>query len=166
MCGRFANHVKAMHGWRDILGDWPSGIPTGFNVSPTQIIPAVHSQGTCPMRWGLVPTWSKEASPKYATFNARLETVASKPAFRNAWRHSQTCIILALGYYEWRTENSVKQPYFIHMPQDRGLMVFAGLWEQREDLYSCTILTRESAGNLSDLHSRMRVILSPEDARC
>jgi putative SOS response-associated peptidase YedK len=155
-----------MHEWLDILNDWPAGMPTGFNVAPTQIIPAVQAQGTFPMRWGLVPAWSKEASPKYATFNARLESVSDKPAFRNAWRHSQTCLIPALGYYEWRTEQGAKQPYFVHLPENAGPLVFAGLWEQREGQYSCTILTRESAGTLARLHSRMPVMLSPGDARC
>lgn len=164
MCGRYANHIEAVHEWLEILKDWPAGIATGFNVAPTQIIPAVQAQGTFPMRWGLVPTWSKEASPKYATFNARLESVSDKPAFRNAWRHSQTCLIPARGYYEWRTEQGAKQPYFIHAPEDPGLLVFAGLWELREGQYSCTILTRESAGVLSQLHSRMPVMLSPGDA--
>lgn len=165
MCGRFANHVQAMHEWLDILGNWPADIPTGFNVAPTQIIPAVQAQGTFAMRWGLVPAWSKEASPKYATFNARLESVADKPAFRNAWRRSQTCLIPALGYFEWRTEQGAKQPYFVHSQEDSSLLVFAGLWEQREGQYSCTILTRESAGELAQLHSRMPVMLSPGDAR-
>ncbi len=166
MCGRFANHVEAMYEWLDILKGWPADIPTGFNVAPTQIIPAVQTQGSFPMRWGLVPSWSKEASPKYATFNARLESVSGKPVFRNAWRHSQTCLIPALGYYEWRTELGAKQPYFVHTAEDRGLLVFAGLWELREGQYSCTILTRESAGTLAQLHGRMPVMLSPEDARC
>ncbi len=153
-----------MREWRDILQDWPTDIPTGFNVAPTQIIPAVQAQGTFPMRWGLVPAWSKEPSPQYATFNARLESANSKPAFRDAWRHSRTCLIPALGYYEWRTERGVKQPYFVHAPEDTGLLVLAGLWEQREGQYSCTILTRESAGTLAQLYSRMPVMLSPEDA--
>lgn len=165
MCGRYANHVEAMYEWLDILKDWPAGIATGFNIAPTQIIPATQAQGTFPMRWGLVPSWSKEPSPKYATFNARLESVSDKPAFRNAWRHSQTCLIPALGYYEWRTEQGVKQPYFIHPLQEQGLVVFAGLWEIREGAYSCTILTRESAGDLARLHGRMPVMLAPEDAR-
>lgn len=164
MCGRYANHVEAMYEWLDILKDWPAGISTGFNIAPTQIIPATRAQGTYPMRWGLVPAWSKEPSPKYATFNARLESVSDKPAFRNAWRHSQTCLIPALGYYEWRTEQGVKQPYFIHAPEDQGVVVFAGLWEMREGHYSCTILTRESAGDLAQLHSRMPVMLTPGDA--
>ncbi len=71
-----------------------------------------------------------------------------------------------MGYYEWRTAQGAKQPYFVHTAEDWGLMVFAGLWEQREGQYSCTILTRESAGTLAQLHGRMPVMLSPEDARC
>lgn len=110
MCGRFVNHIQALRGWLDILGDWPADIPTGYNVAPTQTVPAVQTQGTFPMRWGLVPAWSKEASPKYATFNAHLESASTKPAFRNAWTHSQTSPLPALGYYEWCTEQGRNSP--------------------------------------------------------
>ncbi|AKH19639.1 SOS response-associated peptidase [Sedimenticola thiotaurini] len=165
MCGRYANHVDVTSEWLDILKDWPAGISTGFNIAPTQTIPAIREDGTFPMRWGLVPAWSKEASPRYATFNARLESASEKPTFRNAWHHAQTCLIPALGYYEWRTEQGVKQPYFVQAPAQMGLLVFAGLWELREGAYSCTILTRESAGDLAQLHSRMPVMLAPDDAR-
>lgn len=164
MCGRFANHVAAMGDWVEILGDWPAGIELGYNIAPTRIIPAVMQQGTRPMRWGLVPSWSKEESPRYATFNARLESVAQKPAFRDPWRKGQSCLVPALGYFEWRTQAGHKQPFFIRLSEGQPL-VFAGLWEQRQGSLSCTILTRESEGALADLHPRMPVMLGPDSAR-
>ena len=112
MCGRYANHVEVMGEWLGILGDWPGESATGFNVAPTQPVPVACNDGTRTMRWGLVPRWSKEAAPKYATFNARLESAADKPAFRDAWRQSRTCLLPALGYYECRSEQGIKQPYF------------------------------------------------------
>ena len=167
MCGRYANHVHQMGEWVEILRDWPEDVETGYNIAPTQIIPAFTPEGGKAMRWGLVPHWSKEASPKYATFNARVESAAEKPAFRGAWKQSRTCLIPALGYYEWKGEKGNKQPYFVR-PKDGDLMVMAGLWEtwQRPDqeISSCTILTQSSQGNLIDLHHRMPIMLQPEQA--
>jgi putative SOS response-associated peptidase YedK len=173
MCGRYANHVKDMGAWAEILGDWPEDVGLGYNVSPTQTVPAflldkeesrISGMG---MRWGLVPAWSKEAAPKFATFNARSETIAEKPAFRTAWRKSQTCLIPALGYYEWKGEKGNKQPYFIH-PKNEEPLVMAGLWDywhqDDRELYSCTIITQPSLGQLAEVHSRMPVMLEPNQA--
>ena len=103
-----------------------------------------------------------------ATFNARIESIESKPAFRNAWRKNKKCLIPALGYYEWQTEQGQKQPYFVTSEGGEPL-VFAGLWDQCNigdaTLKSCTIITTESKGALQNLHSRMPVLLSVELAR-
>lgn len=163
MCGRYANHVGAMHGWTDILDDWPQQIPLGFNVSPTQVIPAFSKDGGQGMRWGLIPNWLDKISSEYNTFNARLKTAHEKPTFRHAWGSHQRCLIPALGYYEWRSENGGKQPYFI-CRKDGAPVVFGGLFEpQREELpASCTILTRPAEGSLQDLHHSMPVLLEPQ----
>jgi len=147
VCGRFVNHIQALRGWLDILGDWPADIPTGYNVAPTQTVPAVQAQGTFPMRWGLVPAWSKEVSPKYATFNARLESASTKPAFRNAWTHSQTCLLPALGYYEWCTEQGAKRPYFVHAAKKQGLLVFVRNHCLTSPEYALDTLTIEGGGS-------------------
>ena len=119
------------------------------------------------MRWGLVPSWSKEPTSRYATFNARCESVAEKPAFRGAWKQSNTCLIPALGYYEWKGAKGAKQPWFIR-PKDDGPLVMAGLWERwqgdSQTLLSCTILTQGSRGELETLHSRMPVMLDLQQA--
>ena len=173
MCGRYANHVKDMGVWAEILGDWPADVTLGYNVSPTQTVPAFllnkekSSISGMGMRWGLVPVWSKEPAPKFATFNARSETISEKPAFRTAWRKSQTCLIPALGYYEWKGEKGNKQPYFIH-PKNEEPLVMAGLWDywhqNDRELYSCTIITQPSIGQLTEVHSRMPVMLEPNQA--
>ncbi len=99
MCGRHANHMQKISGWQDILGDWPGSAELSMNIAPTQNIPVVVQQSgrtqTTNMRWGLIPSWSKTAKPKYATFNARAETVRQKPSFRDACRNAQTCLIPA-----------------------------------------------------------------------
>lgn len=176
MCGRYANHVKDMGGWAEILGDWPKAVALSYNVSPTQTIPAFihdkteestnHIKGIG-MRWGLVPGWSKEPAPKFATFNARSETVSEKPTFRTAWKKSQTCLIPALGYYEWQGEKGNKQSFFIRTKNEEPL-VMAGLWDywKQNDLeqYSCTIITQPSLGPLIEVHSRMPVMLELNQA--
>lgn len=162
MCGRFHNHVKAMHEWVDTLQDWPSDEKLSYNVSPSQSVPIVTNSGCIIARWGLVPAWEKTFSTKYPTHNARLETARDKPSFRSAWKHSRTCLIPVGGFYEWRREGSIKQPYFIHKLDD--LLVFAGLWGQWNDRASFTILTTKSLGDITLLHQRMPVMLNAVDA--
>ena len=163
MCGRFHNHVKAMHEWVDVLTDWPTDAALSYNVAPTQRAPIATASGVLNARWGLVPRWEKAFATKYPTHNARLETVAEKPSFRSPWKQSRTCLVPTGGYYEWRKEGGIKQPYFIHKPDD--LLVFAGLWESWNDSYSFTILTTAASEGLSELHHRMPVMLDAEAAR-
>ena len=80
------------------------------------------------MRWGLLPPWAKDAKIGASMINARLETVAEKPAFRNAWKQRR-CLVPITSYYEWRLEAGIKQPYRIHLPGSHVLML-AGLWER------------------------------------
>ena len=162
MCGRYANHVGAMHGWAGIINDWPEHAVTGYNIAPTQMIPVFTPQGGDAMRWGLLPNWVTEPQTGYSTFNARLKTVAEKPAFRHAWKKAQRCLVPAVGYYEWKLENGAKQPYFVRR-HDENPLVFAGIFEPaRESIpASCSILTRPSEGLLEPLHHAMPVMLDP-----
>ena len=165
MCGRYANHVGAMHGWTDILSDWPTGVQLGFNIAPTLMIPAFSREGGQAMRWGLLPSWIKEVNSSYSTFNARLKTVAEKPAFRHAWKTDQRCMVPALGYYEWSSNEGIKQPYFVTR-RDGAPIVFAGLFEPAHQQFpaSCTVLTRPSEGPLEPLHHAMPVMINPDHA--
>ena len=163
MCGRFHNHVKAMHEWVEVLGDWPGEAELSYNVSPTQIIPIVVEGAAVAARWGLVPAWEKNFATKYPTHNARLETAREKPSFRSAWKHSRTCLVPTAGFYEWRKEGPIKQPYFINKSDD--MLVFAGLWGMWNDRVSFTILTTEASGVVARLHHRMPVMLNPQDAK-
>jgi putative SOS response-associated peptidase YedK len=151
-----------MHDWAALLGAWPEKFPLGFNIAPTQFIPVytgMHAAES--MRWSLIPIWSREISSKYATFNARLESVEEKPAFKHAWENSQRCLIPALGYYEWRLEQGAKQPYFVRLP-DELPMVLAGLFEPARNAEfpaSCTVLTQAAQGSIRELHNRVPVLL-------
>lgn len=158
MCGRYNNHLQVMHDWANLLKDWPSDEERKYNTAPTTTIPIVTADGVKMARWGMVPSWSKEFKTKYSTINARIESVKASRLYKSAWEASRTCIVPAAGYYEWREENGVKQPYYIYKPND--LIAFAGLWEPWSDKMSCTILTEEAFGNTAELHSRMPVTLS------
>jgi len=117
------------------------------------------------LHWGLIPFWADDPKVGYSTINARAETVATKPAFRQAFA-KRRCLIVADGFYEWQKTNGRKQPFFIHMKDDRPF-AFAGLWERwrknDQEIESCSIVVTEANDVLKPIHDRMPVILSPED---
>lgn len=171
MCGRYSNHLKKMSEWTSLLGDWPGESTLSDNIAPTQIIPVLvkhkRKQHCQRMRWGLVPAWSDTAKPRYATFNARIESVSEKPAFRQAFSKSQRCLIPAAAYYEWQGEKGHKTMYSVQY-RDQSPMLMAGLWscwlKEDKPLYSCTILTRSAVPALDTLHPRMPVLLDQDYA--
>jgi len=118
------------------------------------------------MRWGLIPSWSKDMSGAAMMINARSETAATKPAFRDPLT-SRRCIVPADGFYEWQRRGKAKQPYCFEVNDDE-LFTFAGLWERWKDpnghwIKSCTILTTTPNAVTSSVHDRMPVILNPDD---
>ena len=173
MCGRYSIHFS----WAEVHA-FSAGItvttPTeepepAYNLAPTQSGWVIAPQGADralarQMRWGLIPAWAKDVRIAYNTINARIESVADKPAFRSAWK-SRRCLVPASGYYEWPGEGKAKQPYFIHSPRSPVIM-FAGLWEcwkpeQGGSIESYSIVTMDAAGALANLHDRMPLILRP-----
>lgn len=180
MCGRYASiastddlvdelHVDEM--LEEDLG--PS-----WNIAPTDPIRAVlDRRGTdvaAPtmrqlrtVRWGLVPSWANDRSGAARMINARVETVADKPAFRAAVARRR-CLVPADGYYEWRKIDGRSVPYFLHDP-DGGLLTFAGLYEVWTDpsalggerLWTCTIITRAASDRLGHIHDRSPVVVPP-----
>ena len=119
------------------------------------------------LHWGLVPPWAKDTSIGYKMINARAETVAEKPSFRDAFR-KRRCLIIATGFYEWKTEKGRKQPMFITLPNNQPF-AFAGLWEiwiknggRHSSYKSCTIITTKASQSFSVIHHRMPVILKPD----
>lgn len=140
-------------------------LPLRFNVAPTQDIPIVRQTDAgrelAIVRWGLIPSWSKDAKSGPLLINARSETAAEKPAFRSAFK-SRRCLIPADGFYEWKKIGNKKQPYHFRLT-DGQLLAFAGLWERWKEIESCTILTTAANELSAQFHDRMPVILSPND---
>lgn len=167
MCGRFSLDALPNTLARHFDLDAVPTLPARYNIAPSQDI-AVVRQGAggreCALlRWGLVPAWSKEPKTKYSTINARAETVAEKPAYRDAFRHRR-CLIPATGFYEWQQRDDEKIPHYIHL-RDGGLFAFAGLWEHWQhgdhSLDSCTLIVTGANRLMAPIHARMPVILSP-----
>lgn len=139
-----------------------------YNIAPTQLAPIIRSNGEhnalLPMKWGLIPSWSKDQSIASHTINARSETVAEKPAFRHAIKYNR-CIVPVSGFYEWSHTGGAKIPHYIYMA-DNSPMCLAGIWEhwkpsEGEELETFSILTTTSNSLISPLHDRMPVILQP-----
>jgi putative SOS response-associated peptidase YedK len=175
MCGRYAfSHTMAdLQALFQVANADDLAAAPRYNIAPTQLVPVVFRdpEGTRTAgwaRWGLVPHWVGEPSEwRAATFNARSEEVAAKPAFRQAFKRGRV-LVPASGFYEWRREGGAKTPYHIRR-RDGSPLAFAGLmdvWRDRESderLVSCAILTTASRGPLLELHDRMPVMVQPDD---
>jgi len=139
-----------------------------YNVAPTQLVPAVRQEGgkrrLTMLRWGLIPSRAKDAKIGYRLINARADTVATKPSFRSAFKRRR-CLVPADGFYEWKRDGKVKQPYFIHR-KDEEPFAFAGLWEGWEnpedgkEVQSCSLITTEANELMAPIHDRVPVILA------
>ena len=175
MCGRFTlrTPLKQVADAFDLaptlLADgveWPAR----YNIAPTQNVAVVRQRGEegrelSRLRWGLVPSWADDPAIGNRMINARSETLAAKPAYRDAFR-LRRCLVVADGFYEWKQQARPKQPYHIRLADERPF-AFAGLWDrwQRGHLVieSCTIVTTAANELLRPLHERMPVILDPAD---
>jgi putative SOS response-associated peptidase YedK len=171
MCGRYRlSRQKEMLAERFGIEPDDDWMPR-YNIAPTQNVPVIRQQAeqagrfSVRMRWGLIPSWAKDARSGVKMINARAETVASKPAFQEALR-KRRCLIPADGFYEWTKAGKNKTPFCFTMA-DGGLFAFAGLWESWRDLQgqaveSCSIITTTANALCAGVHDRMPVIL-PED---
>jgi putative SOS response-associated peptidase YedK len=176
MCGRFtqARSWSELAQLYELAGSAsPSNFEPRYNIAPTQSIAVVRPAGRnaggrelVMMRWGLVPLWAKDVSIGAKMINARAESVRTKPAFRQAFRHRR-CLIVADGFYEWRKEENKtrKQPYYITREGDAPF-AFAGLWEEwrpqgEQALETCTIITTTASESIAWIHERMPVMLEP-----
>jgi putative SOS response-associated peptidase YedK len=138
-----------------------------WNAAPTSKLPVVFANRgrriLTLMRWGLIPSWAKDIKIGYSTFNARAESLATRAAFRGAWRERRRCLVLADGYYEWR--HADKQPFAVGLA-NRGPMTLAGLWDEwrspaGETIKSFAIITTTANSLLAPLHDRMPVLIAP-----
>jgi putative SOS response-associated peptidase YedK len=171
MCGRFVGFRNL----EELKAHFPidaanCDAAANYNVAPTQEVLAIARMDGANIldkyHWGLVPFWAKDTTIGYKMINARSESVATKPSFREAFK-KRRCLILADGFYEFKGQKGKKQPVFITRP-DQSPFAFAGLWEIWQDMQkqdaayrSCTIITREAAGAMKEIHHRMPVIVDP-----
>ncbi len=175
MCGRYlamTGQGRLFHVF-DLDGVEAEPLAPNPNVAPTEPVPAVAEHDgrrvLVTFRWGLIPSWAGDRRIAGRLINARAETVADKPAFRQAFRRRR-CLLPADGWYEWeRRPDGTRRPWRVAAP-DGGVLAFAGLWEVGRDpaapdappLRTCTVLTTAAADPLAWLHDRMPVAL-PRD---
>ena len=169
MCGRYVlkrqdlDALLARLGARDVRD-----FADRYNIAPTSVVPAVRAatgggREAAALQWGLVPRWARDAAGGGRLANARADGVATKPSFREAFRHRR-CIVPASGFYEWQTVGRLKFPWFFSRPDGEPLAL-AGLWEQWHSpdgrtLETCALITTEPNDVVRPLHDRMPVILT------
>jgi putative SOS response-associated peptidase YedK len=186
MCGRFTQKSeRKIISLEFYIKDFLSDVLVNYNVAPSQDAGVIIHDDVyryVRYRWGLVPFWSRDTKIGNRMINARAETVAEKPSFRNAFA-KRRCLVPADGFYEWKRENGFKTPYYIYHATGKP-MSFAGLWESwtpkaekseqhtESDLFSThvekppplntfTIITTEANEKLKGLHDRMPVVITP-----
>ena len=169
MCGRYAIDINpkkfAEHfhvaGDHDLIPSW--------NIAPSTKVYTLTEKDAVRhlnrMKWGLIPSWAEDVSIGNKLSNARGESVADKPSFRSAFKYHR-CLIPASGYFEWKTENGIKFPWYISLKSGEP-MAFAGLWETwhkggNESVESCCIITTSANALMEPIHNRMPVILPRE----
>jgi putative SOS response-associated peptidase YedK len=174
MCGRYllSRSPEEIARWFATRNALPN-FPARYNIAPTDPVLAVRfnrksgERSLDTLRWGLVPHWAKDLKFGARTINARAESLATTPAFRDAFA-ARRCLIPASGFYEWKKEGTARVPYAI-VPRDEPLFAFAGLWENWRDrgggkdapwTRTCSIVTGEPNALLAPIHNRMPVILS------
>ncbi|GAA5059446.1 SOS response-associated peptidase [Streptomyces similanensis] len=196
MCGRYVSTRSPAELARHFnAAEWhaPQAPAPSWNVAPTDEVWAVLERAPReedgeepgavrrelrPLRWGLVPSWAKDAKIGARLINARVETVHEKPAFRRAFARHR-CLLPADGFYEWQrtkaegTGRAYKQPYFVR-PEDGGIMALAGLYEYWRDpavardddpaawLTTCAVITTDATDAAGRVHPRMPLALTPD----
>jgi putative SOS response-associated peptidase YedK len=171
MCGRYT--LTSIDGLIEEFGliQEPLNFTPRFNIAPTQSVPVIDNRrkdqrALTSMRWGLIPYWAKDPTIGNKLINARRETVAEKPAFRDALRRRR-CLVVADGFYEWKREGKNKIPMYVRR-QSHAPIAFAGLWERWRTLdgnvlHSFTIITTDANEFMAPVHDRMPVIVDRAD---
>ncbi|MEK0313203.1 SOS response-associated peptidase [Cohnella sp. 56] len=172
MCGRYTITISFEQLLAYYMADDAIGSPYGprYNIAPGQLVPAVVNDGRRNrlglLKWGLVPPWAEDPKIGSKMLNARVETVAQRPAFREALRRKR-CLIPSDGYYEWQQTADDKRPLRIRR-KDGAPFSMAGIYEtwtapDGSRLNSFAILTTAAQGHLAGIHDRMPIILHPRD---
>ncbi len=165
MCGRYVlkasgpELARAFH--LDEVPPWTAR----FNIAPMQAAPIIVGREARLARWGLLPPWAKDASLAHKLINARAETLAEKPAFKELLV-AHRCVVPTNGFFEWRHEGEQRLPHYVH-PADGSLLAMAGLWSRWRgpdhlDVDTFTVITTRSNAALQSLHDRMPALLDDE----
>lgn len=175
MCGRYALYGPwaglstvaggAFDAALGPLSDWQR-----YNQAPGQHLPVITRDADGPSlrhaHWGLIPPWLKTTTTSFSTFNARAESVVTKPTFRDAWRSGRRCLVPASGWFEWRQGAGREACYLSAANLDRVPLMFAGLWSETyvegATLGSYTIITTEARGVVQEVHDRQPRLIPPE----
>lgn len=174
MCGRFTQTAP----WEKVKKEFAVKTSESnlfkprYNIAPMQIVGVVRQTASereiQPLKWGLVPSWAKDAEIGNRMINARAETLTEKPSFREAFR-KRRCLIPTSGFYEWKkTGSGAKQPFYFYL-KEKEIFGFAGLWEEWLDkesgelLETFTIITTGANDVLKPIHDRMPVIIKAEN---
>jgi putative SOS response-associated peptidase YedK len=170
MCGRYASSRKPddLVTFFEVQDPPEEELAPSWNVAPTDPVYAVVQRETRQLRvlrWGLVPSWAKDPKVASRHINARMETVAEKPAFRVAYA-KRRCLLPADGYYEWKQDGTAKQPYFLSS-QDGSPLAMAGLYEHWKApdgtwLSTCTVITTDAPDELGEIHDRTPLLVPRE----
>ncbi|HSQ02458.1 MAG TPA: SOS response-associated peptidase, partial [Burkholderiales bacterium] len=171
MCGRYALYgPRSRSRVEEVYFSDLDRFPPTYNAAPSQWLPITRLIDGTPRlvaaRWGLVPSWAKDERSAFKCINARAETIATNPMFRDAYRGRHRCLVPASGFFEWQRSLRARRPFYI-TSADGSLLAFAGLWDRwrRADgewITSFTIITRDADEIVRALHERMPVILRPE----
>lgn len=169
MCGRYASSrsPEDLVSYFEVEEPPEEVLAPSWNVAPTDKVYAVLQRDTRQLRvlrWGLVPSWSKDAKGAARMINARQESVPTKPAFRKAYA-TRRCLVPADGYFEWKPEGVGKQPFYL---STQDPLAMAGLYEhwktvEGEWLSTCTIITTSAPDDLGEIHDRSPLLV-PRDA--
>ena len=170
MCGRYSltQTIDALATFLDV--DERPNLQARWNIAPTQTAPVVRlgddgARQLAMLRWGLVPGWAKDLAFGAHAINARAESVAEKPTFKEALRRRRA-LVPADGYYEWMVTGKTKQPYRFTL-KGEGIMVFAGLWERwgtgADTVETFGFVTTDASPDVTPVHDRMPVLLEPQD---
>ena len=172
MCGRFTltKDKDEIEDRFEIHID-PAMFTKNYNAAPSQILPIItneEQEQASFHKWGLIPHWAKDETIGNKLINARGETIAEKPSFRDA-AEKRRCLVITDGFYEWQRSGGEKQPYRITLA-DESLFTFAGLWESWKaedgrDVRTFTIITTEPNELMKPIHNRMPVMLTPDNER-
>ncbi len=172
MCGRYASSrpVDDLLVHFEVDDPPEERLPPSWNVAPTDPVAVVLERSgrrrLAVARWGLVPSWARDAKGAARLINARRETLADKPAFRSAYARRR-CLVPADGYYEWQQRGGRKQPWYLSA-RDGAPLAMAGLYEVWRDpggaaLWTCTVVTTDAADEHGDIHDRTPLLVGRQD---